>query len=79
MILRTPEGELDLVLLTYLGERAPIQGGEITAFDTDDLDAYQARVLDAGGSIMHAIDSVEVGTSRMRIAFFADPEGHSSR
>jgi predicted enzyme related to lactoylglutathione lyase len=76
IILRNPEGELDLVLLTYVGEGPPIPGGEITAFDTDDLDACQARVLDAGGSIVHAIVSVEVGTSRMRIAFFADPEGH---
>ena len=65
-----------MVLLTYLGEPPPIQGGEITGFDTDDLDAYQGRVLDAGGSIVHAIKSVDIGTNRMRIAFFADPEGH---
>jgi predicted enzyme related to lactoylglutathione lyase len=76
IILRTSEGALDMVLLTYPGNPSPIQGGEITAFETDDLDAYQARVIDAGGSIVDAIRSVEVGANRMRIAFFADPEGH---
>jgi predicted enzyme related to lactoylglutathione lyase len=76
IILRTPEGVLDMVLLTYIGKPPPTQGGEITAFDTADLDAYQARVLDAGGSIVHSIRWIEVGANTMRIAFFADPEGH---
>ncbi len=41
-----------------------------------DLDAFQARMLDAGGTIVYPIDSVEFGTNQMRVAFFADPEGH---
>jgi lactoylglutathione lyase len=77
IIFRTGEGALDLVLLTYVGELSPSNlGGGITAFYTDDVDACQARVLDAGGSIVEAVSLVEVGTNRMRIGFFADPEGH---
>ncbi len=76
-IFRTGEGALDLVLLTYLGEPSPSNlGGGITAFYTDDVDGCQERVLDAGGSIVAAISLVEVGANRMRIGFFADPEGH---
>ena len=76
MILRTPEGALDLVLLTYGDEAPPAPGGVITAFDTRDLDAYQIRLLDAGGTVVNAIKWVDIGQTRMRIGFFADPEGN---
>lgn len=76
IILRKAEGALDLVLLTYPGEPPPSGSGVITAFDTPDLDAYQARVLQAGGTVIQAIKWFDIGTNRTRIGFFADPEGH---
>lgn len=77
LVLRTPDGALDMVLLTHPGEPAPSRsGGVITAFDTHDLESFQGRVLQAGGTIVQAIQSVDVGRTRMRIGFFAGPEGH---
>lgn len=76
LVLRTPEGVLDLVLLSYPGEPLSCWNGVITGFDTADLDAYQARLLNAGGTVVDAIKSIDIGPSRMRIGIFADPEGH---
>jgi|HubBroStandDraft_4_1064222.scaffolds.fasta_scaffold856401_1 predicted enzyme related to lactoylglutathione lyase len=76
LILRRPEGALDLVLLTYPEGPPPSPSGVITAFNTPDLDAFQASLLDAGGTVVRAIKWIEVGTNRLRIGFFADPEGH---
>jgi predicted enzyme related to lactoylglutathione lyase len=76
IILRTPDGALDLILLSYLGEAPSSSSSEITAFDTGDLDACQAHLLDAGGTVVEAIKCVTVGTDAMRIGIFADPEGH---
>jgi lactoylglutathione lyase len=76
IILRKPDGGLDLVLLTYLRGPAPPSGSEITAFDTDDLDGFQARLLGARGTVVEPIKWVTVGVNTMRIGFFADPEGH---
>jgi len=76
LVLRTPDGALDLVLLSYLGEPPSGRNGVITGFYTGDLDAYQNRLLDAGGTVVDAIKSIDVGTNQMRIGFFADPEGH---
>jgi predicted enzyme related to lactoylglutathione lyase len=75
-ILRTPDGALDLVLMAYTDGALPGSSNTITAFDTSDLDSYTARVLEAGGTVVHEINAVEVGTTRMRIAFYADPDGN---
>ncbi len=76
VILRTSAGALDLVLLTFLGEPLLVGGNGIVAFDTHDLEDLQKRVLQAGGDIVESITSITVGEKQMRIAHFADPEGH---
>ncbi|MCM3886085.1 VOC family protein [Frankia sp. R82] len=76
IVLRRPGGPLELVVLTYLDGPAAAANGAVIAFDTDDLDAFQTRVLAAGGTIVQAIEWLEIGPNRMRIAFFADPEGN---
>ena len=48
----------------------------IIVFDTPDLDAFQARVLAAGGSVVEAIKVLEFGGNRMRMGIFADIEGY---
>ncbi len=76
IVLRTPEGALDLVVLRYPRSPPPSRSDVITGLYTPDLDAFQERVLGAGGTVVHAIKSIEVGAHRMRIGFFADPEGN---
>jgi predicted enzyme related to lactoylglutathione lyase len=48
----------------------------ITAFDTPDLDAYQARLPEEGGTVVQAINCFDIGSDRMRVGSFTDPEGH---
>jgi predicted enzyme related to lactoylglutathione lyase len=76
VILRRPEGALDLVLLRYLGETSSAGSSEITAFDTDDIEGWQARLVDAGGTVVDPIRWFTIGANTMRIGYFADPEGH---
>jgi predicted enzyme related to lactoylglutathione lyase len=76
MIYRKPEGGLELVLLSYLDGPESATSGVIVAFDTSDLDAFQERVLAAGGAVIEAIRDLEFNANRMRIGFFSDPDGH---
>ena len=76
VIYRRPEGGLELVLLTYLDGAVGSAGDVITAFDTPDLDAFQARLLAAGGAVAEAIRDLEFNGNPMRIAFFTDPDGY---
>lgn len=75
IIFSKPQGRAELVLLKYLEGPQSSPSGVITAFNTPDLDAFQMRVLAAGGAVIDPIKPLEFGTSRMRIAFFADIEG----
>lgn len=75
IIFSKPEGGAEVVLLTYLGGPLPSPSGVITAFNTPDLDAFEARVLAAGGTVVEPIKALEFGATRMRIAFYADIEG----
>jgi hypothetical protein len=76
VIYRKPEGGLEMVLLAYLDGSFSSAGGVIIAFDTPDLDAFQARVLCAGGAVADAIRNLEFNGNKMRIAFFTDPDGY---
>lgn len=71
-----PEGGAELVLLTYINEPAPSPSGVMIAFNTRDLDAFQARVLAASGSVVEPIKPLEFGGNRMRMGIFADIEGY---
>jgi predicted enzyme related to lactoylglutathione lyase len=73
-ILMDPAGAPELVLFMYLEGPHPIPGGVITVFYTVDLDAFQDRVLEAGGTVSEPIDTLAIEPP-MRFAVFADPEG----
>lgn len=68
-------GEAGLILLQFTDGPAPTASGIITGFRTSDLDAFQARVLAAGGSVVQPIAPL-TSAPHMRFAFFADPAGY---
>ena len=76
IVFAKPEGGAELVLLTFTDGPLPSPSGVMIAFDTPDLDAFQARVLAAGGSVVEEIKPLEFGGNRMRIGFYADIEGY---
>jgi len=76
IIFRSPNGGIDLVLIADPEHPSPPSPtGVITGFDTSDLDAFEARLLAAGGTVVEPARWVEFGANRMRIGFFADPQG----
>ena len=76
IVFAKPEGGAELVLLTFTEGPPPSPSGVIIAYDTDNIDAFQARVLAAGGSVVDPIKALEFGGKRMRIGIFADIEGY---
>ena len=48
----------------------------MVGFFTQDLDALQARILGAGGTVVQAIGPLQMGERSVRFAFYADPEGY---
>lgn len=74
-ILSRPGGGAELVLMTYLDGVHPQPGCVVNAFNTVDIEAFQARVLAAGGAVLEPIKDLAFNDNVMRIAFFADPEG----
>jgi predicted enzyme related to lactoylglutathione lyase len=76
IIFNKPEGGAELVLLTFTEGPLPSPSGVMIAYDTDDLDAFQARVLVEGGSVVEAIKPLEFNGNRMRMGIFADIEGY---
>ncbi|WP_116364067.1 VOC family protein [Parahaliea mediterranea] len=70
----TGEGAATFVLLQFTDGKTRGSDEVITGFQTNDLDAFVARVEQAGGSVVAPIKSMpEHG---VRVAFVADPEGH---
>lgn len=69
------DGEAGLILLQYLEGPKPSPSGVILGYGTNDLDAFQARVLAAGGSVVEPIAPL-ASVPNMRVAFFADPDGY---
>ena len=76
IIFAKPEGGAELVLLTFIDGPPPSPSGVIIAYDTPDLDAFQGRVLSAGGSVVEAIKALKYGGNHMRMGIFADIEGY---
>lgn len=71
------DGKIELMILAYVdGGAAPSPSGVITLFFTRDLDAFQARVLAAGGAVHQPIGPLPMGEKTRRLAFFSDPEGY---
>jgi predicted enzyme related to lactoylglutathione lyase len=67
-----PEGGTELILLAYTDGATPSPSGVIAGFATPDLEAFQARILAAGGTVVQEIKPLGAGG---RFAFFADPAG----
>jgi predicted enzyme related to lactoylglutathione lyase len=77
LVFRGSEGGVEFVLYAFLeGPPPPSPGEVITAFHTSDLEAFQARLLTAGGAVLRPIKTIEFGGNRMRIGFFTDLEGY---
>ena len=73
-----PENNVELLILAYKDEGGPQPdpSGVINGFFTADLDAFEARVLAAGGSVVQPIGPLPMPGSEARLAFYADPEGY---
>jgi predicted enzyme related to lactoylglutathione lyase len=74
-ILAGPDGEQGVILLSFEDAQSVSPGGAITGFFTSDLAGFERKLLDAGGSVHVPIHEVEHEGHRMRMAFYADPEG----
>jgi len=63
-----------LVLFSYHGAPAPQPGECMLVFDTDDIEGFVARAVEAGGTIMQPPQALpQFGLS---FALVRDPEGH---
>jgi predicted enzyme related to lactoylglutathione lyase len=72
IIFSRPEGGTELILLAYTDGPRPEPSGVIAGFSAPDLEAFEARVLAAGGSVVQPIKPLGAGG---RFAFYADPAG----
>ena len=64
-----------LVLISYAHRAAPAVGESIVAIVVDDVDGTLAAIERAGGRT--TVPAFDVPEHQMRIAYAADPEGHS--
>ena len=69
-----PPGPAGFILFSYHDSTTPPEGDSIIGFETDDLEAFVARTLGAGGSVVQNIQSLP--ELSLRFAFLTDPEGH---
>ncbi|HKR25139.1 MAG TPA: VOC family protein [Phenylobacterium sp.] len=76
-IFSAPDGKVEMLVMAYVdGGPAPAPGAMICGMFTDDLEAFEARVLAAGGSVFQPIGPMDMPGMTARLAFYADPEGH---
>ena len=77
IVLFGPDNQVEMLILAYTDGKGPHPdpSGFINGFFTPDLDAFEARVLAAGGSIVQPIGPMEMPGTTTRLAFYADPEG----
>jgi lactoylglutathione lyase len=76
IVFTRPDREVELALLSFKeGPHAP-PGSVLAGFYTEDLDAFQARVLANGGAVHQAIGPLRMGAIKTRFAYYTDPEGH---
>ncbi len=76
IVFSKPEGGAELVLITFTEGPPPSPSGVMIVYDTDDLDAFQTRVLAAGGLVIEPIKVLDFGAEPMRMAIFTDIEGY---
>lgn len=76
IIFMGPGNKVELMLMTFLDGSMPSPSGIIVGFYTRDIEAFEARVIAAGGRIMQPIGPLEGGSRQLRLAFYADPEGY---
>lgn len=76
LIFRNAAGATEMMLLAYDDGPAPSGEGVITGFNTPDLDAFEARLLAAGGTVLDPIATIEIGDVKIRLAFYFDCEGY---
>ena len=70
----TGKGGGNFVLLAYHDTPSPAAGETITGFMADDVHAFVARAVAAGGKVyQEARDAAEHG---LTVGFVTDPEGH---
>jgi len=70
----TANGGATLVLLAFHDAPKPASGEVILGAITRDIDAFFARALAAGGSVVEAAH--EMAELKIRVGFVADAEGH---
>jgi predicted enzyme related to lactoylglutathione lyase len=76
IVLLDPAGGPSLLVITYTDSDAVADpGGVILGVYTPDLDAFETRVLAAGGSVVQSIGPMEMPGHESRLAFYADLEG----
>ncbi len=66
-ILPKPRGGAELVIMTYFDGNHPPAGSTVNVFNTVDLDACEACVLDVGGLIVEAISELAFNGNTMRM------------
>lgn len=76
VIFRKPEGGMEFAILTYLDGKSCSSGDVITAFDTADIDAFETRLLAAGGAVLGPIKALDFNGNSIRIAFYTDIDGY---
>jgi predicted enzyme related to lactoylglutathione lyase len=73
-ILRPSGTAMGGALVLFVDGTTPPPGEAVLVFETDDVDAFAARAVAAGGEITYPPQSLaELG---IRVAMFRDPEGH---
>lgn len=75
IIFMDPNGGAGVILLEYKDGNAPSPDGVMLLFFDEDIEALEARVLAAGGSVYQPISDLKIGDRMTRMAVYADPEG----
>jgi predicted enzyme related to lactoylglutathione lyase len=75
MIYQTASGARGLILMAYDAGSTP-NAGPVLGFYTEDIAGVRERVLAHGGSVVEDVRPLKWGDTPMKIAYFADHEGH---
>ncbi len=70
----TNKGGASLVLLAYDDEARPSSGETITGFASPDAEAFAARAVEAGGTVVEPVR--DAPAHGLKVGFVSDPEGH---
>lgn len=78
ILLTAPNGTAEILVLVYKDGKGPPPepSGVIAGLLTPNIEAFEQRVLDAGGRIAQPIGPIQLPSGASRIAFYADPEGY---